>query len=536
MKKYIKLVLLSAGTLFVSCDNDLLEPYTPGQNTEEIALQTSTDLGNLMNSAYANLSSRSEAVDVSVFTDEVSIGFGNGGQGVGDDYIFLMNPGSNLPQSIWANSYASLARINRVIKYADIIVPSNAADAQVIARIKAQALTMRAYCHLRLLAYFTTDMRDNNALAAIIADRVFTPAESQNLRATNGAFYSFIHSDLDAAISLYTANPTAFSNVTANEVFAKGLKARAYAYKGDYTNALTYANQVIASGLVLANPTQYRQVFFSDNQPINAEVIFKLRRTPVQNAQASNLHNGWVSLQPNIGGSPFYEMSRSLHNILNPTNLPASATPPVNPNDPPTSVSGLPDVRANVNIAPSSVIDANYLTSTDIRNTDRIVINKHGGTATGTTTWATTAANTNNNDFKIMRLSEMYLIRAEAYADAANLNLAAVAANIKSIRDARFGAPQTAPVYTSATQAWAGILNERRIEFSYEGYRFIDLKRLGTLAGQGIDRHPADYNSSSAIYPGANPSNLPLNSFKWALPIPQVEINVNKAIQQNPGY
>lgn len=524
MKKYIKLVLLSAGTLFVSCDNDLLEPYTPGQNTEEVALQTSTDLGNLMNSAYANLSSRSEAVDVSVFTDEVSIGFGNGGQGVADDYIFLMNPGSNLPQSIWANSYVALARINRVIKYADIIVPSSAADAQVIARIKAQALTMRAYCHLRLLAYFTTDMKDDNALAAVISDRVFELTESQNLRATNGAFYAFIHSDLNAAIALFTANPSAFSNVTANEVFAKGLKARAYAYKGDYTNALTFANDVISSGLVLANPTQYRQVFFSDNQPINAEVIFKLRRTLVQNAQASNLHNGWVSLQPNLAGSPFYEMSRSLHNVLNPANLPGA------------SVATIADVRANVNIAPSSVIDPNYLTSTDIRNTDRIVINKHGGTATGSTTWAVTANNSNNNDFKIMRLSEMYLIRAEAYADAANLNLASAAANIKAIRDARFGTPQAAPVYTTAAQAWAGILNERRIEFSYEGYRFIDLKRLGTLAGQGIDRHPADYNSSSANYPGANPANLPLNSFKFALPIPQVETNVNKAIQQNPGY
>ena len=36
--------------------------------------------------------------------------------------------------------------------------------------------------------------------------------------------------------------------------------------------------------------------------------------------------------------------------------------------------------------------------------------------------------------------------------------------------------------------------------------------------------------------PGGNPSNLPLNSYKWALPVPQDEINANGAIQQNPGY
>lgn len=523
MKNYIKLFLLSAGMLFVSCDNDLVEPYTPGQLTEDVALRTSSDLRQLMNSSYAQIASRNEAVDVSVFTDEVSIGFGNGGQGLSNDYIFLMNPGSALPSNIWVENYFALSRLNRVIKYADIIVPSSTTDAQAIANIKAQALTMRAYSHLKLLSYFTTNMKDDNALAAILADKVFLPAENQNTRSTNAVFYSKIHSDLDAAISLFIANPSPFSNVFANQWFAKGLKARAYAYKGDYTNALTFANDVIAnSGLVLANPAQYRQLFFSDNQPANVEVLFKLRRTPVQNAQASNLHNGWVSLVPNLGGSPFYEMSRSLHNVLNPSNL--------------ANVTTLGDVRANVNIAPSSVIDPAYLTSTNIRDSDKIIINKHGGVATGTTTWAATAGNSNNNDFKLMRLSEMYLIRAEAYADPANLSLPSVASNIKSILDARFGSAQVAPSYGTPAQAWAGILNQRRIELSYEGHRFIDLKRLGTLAGQGIDRHPVDYNVPTANYPAANPVNLPLSSFKWALPIPQVEINVNSAVQQNPGY
>ncbi|UOU99024.1 RagB/SusD family nutrient uptake outer membrane protein [Chryseobacterium daecheongense] len=59
---------------------------------------------------------------------------------------------------------------------------------------------------------------------------------------------------------------------------------------------------------------------------------------------------------------------------------------------------------------------------------------------------------------------------------------------------------------------------------------------MGTLANAGIDRHPVDYSSSTSNFPGGDPANFPLNSHKWALPIPADETNVNTAIQQNPGY
>ncbi|WP_164471996.1 RagB/SusD family nutrient uptake outer membrane protein [Amniculibacterium aquaticum] len=498
-----------------------MTPFTPGALTEDVAIQTSSELQQLLNSTYANLNSRSEAEFVSVFTDEVGIGFANGGQGLDDDFVFYMTPSAGAPGALWNGAYFTLARANRVITIADKITPVDAADASKIANIKAQALVVRAFCHLRILSYFTPDMKDNNALAGVLADHVFKPEEKTNPRATNGAFYSLIHSDLDNAIALYNANPMAQSQVAANLFFAMGLKARAYAYKGDYANAETWADNVITSGvLTLATPTQYKQMFFSDTN--SSEVMFKLKRTPNQNSQGFNLHNAWCSIRPNLTGSPFYEVGRSLHNVLNPTNLPAN------------TLGTLSDVRANVIIAPSSVVDVNYATSSDYRNTDKLIINKHGGVATGSATWATAATNANNNDIKVMRLSEMYLIKAEARAAAGDLAGAATA--VQAIRTARNTVAPAMPVYGNATAAWAGILNERRIEFAFEGYRFLDLKRLGNLAGLGIDRDAADYTSSSANYPGANPSNLPMSSHKWALPIPQDEVNVNSAIQQNIGY
>ena len=236
------------------------------------------------------------------------------------------------------------------------------------------------------------------------------------------------------------------------------------------------------------------------------------------------MHNGWCSVRPSANGSPFYEVSRALHNILNPTNVLGGA---LNAN---TTL----DIRAKAILAPSSTVDANYATSANYINTDRLIIQKYGGVATGTTTSATTASGAFNNDLKIARLSEMYLIKAEARV-AAN-DLAGAATQIDIIRDKRFSTNQTAPVYATAAAAWQGILTERRVEFAFEGYRFIDLKRLGALAGVALDRDAADYSAPSSNYPAANPANLPITSFKWALPIPQEEFNANPGVQQNPGY
>ncbi|MFN4075927.1 MAG: RagB/SusD family nutrient uptake outer membrane protein [Cloacibacterium sp.] len=522
MKKLINSVVLASTILFVSCGNDVLEPYTPGSLTEEVALTTSDDVNRLLNFSYNQLTNRTEAVFASVFTDEVGIGYANGGQGLNSEWVFFMNTAQPAPVTLWNMNYFALARLNRVIKYADEIKPLNANDAVRLKNMKAEALVLRAYCHLRILSYFSPNPKDNNALAGILANKIFLPQEKQNPRAKNAEFYALIHQDLDAAIATFTANNTVFNPVYANINFARGLKARAYMFKGDYTNAEKWADEVITkSGLTLANPAQYRQMFFSDNQPANVEVIFKFKRTNNQNSQGSNLHNGWCSVAPTYAGSPFYEIGRSLHNLFNPTNITAA-----------NISTQIRDVRASVLIAPTSLIDPNYATSSDYRKTDVLVINKHGGTVSGASTAASTATNAFNNDLKVMRLSEMYLIKAEARAEASDFP--GVVTALKFITDARGAAAPTLP--TSKAEAFAQILTERRKELAFEGFRYLDLKRLGAIAGVSVDRDPADYSSSSANFPGANPSNLPINSYKWTLPIPQDELNVNPNIQQNPGY
>ena len=509
MKNIFKLLILLC-VLLVSCEKDLIQPFTPGSLSEN-AISTSADLQRLMNSTYANLTNREDVIFSSVYTDEVGIGIANGGQGIAGNFIFFMNTTAFSPNTIWSTTYYTLSRANRVITFANKIVPVDVADSELISRLKAEALVIRALCNIKLVSYFSADPKNNSDLAGVLVDKIVVSTDPSLPRSQNGQFYSLIHSDLDSALSIYNSltlsSPYTGASVALypNKNLAKALKARAYTLKGDYTNAEIWANDVIAtSGISLATNLNYNSIFHTDSEPVNTEVIYRLKRTIQQSTQASNIGNGYASVNTTATGSAFYEVGRSLFNILN-------ATPT--------------DVRLSTIIHPTSVIDPGYATSADFLNTDKLILGKHRGTV---------ASGNLNSDFKICRISEMYFIRAEARVTAGDFPGAALA--IKTILDKRFPVAQTLPVYATATDAWKDILKQRRLEFAFEGYRFIDLKRLRVLAGVTVDRDPADYSSSSNNYPAGNPTNFPIASYKWTLPIPQDELNANSGIQQNPGY
>ncbi|MFN3753498.1 RagB/SusD family nutrient uptake outer membrane protein [Flavobacterium sp.] len=597
MKKYLSFFILGAGLLVTSCDDSLLDPFTPGALTEEVAVQSSADLAKLMNAAYILLTPTSEIEFNSIFTDEASIGYANGGQGLDDNYAFLLNAASDSPNGIWATHYFCLSRVNRVIKFADNFEPVDAADQMVVNRLLAEAYTLRAYCHMQLISYFSTNPKDRNALGPILSNDVL-PTSFLGVRATNGVVYDLIDADLATAESLYAGVTSTPNSIFANKNFTVALKARVNLMRGDNANAITFADQVInTSGLSLASFANYASVFHTDSNPANVEVIFKLKKQTGQTRTGAI----WASVNTTLNGSPFFEMGRSLFNILNTTNLtsatdyqitaiagtsvtipghtlqvgdmfvatesrPINATSangtttspansllggkvyyvrtvvgdvitltvdptvatPVAANFTGANGTGLAvpvkanygDIRYSTNIHPTSIIDYNYVTSSDFRNTDKLAFRKYPGTTTN---------GLMVNDIKICRLSEMYLIKAEALV--ATGDLAGAAAAVKAVRDARTNRVQPLPVYANATEGYKDVLKERRLEFIAEGYRFIDLKRLGAVANEGILRDPQDCAVNGAC-------SLPVSDYRFALPIPTVESNANGAIlaTQNPGY
>ena len=603
MKKILSILSLGCILFTTSCDDNLLDPFAPGALTEDVAIQKPDDLIAIMNTAYSELTPTSEIEFSSVFTDEVGVGYNNGGQGKSDYLAFLLNSASGAPNDIWVTNYSVLAYVNRVIKFSSNLTAVDATEQETINSAVAQAKALRAYCHIQLVSYFSTDPKDRNALGVMLSNDVY-PSNAIKARETNGVIYDFIDQDLNDAEALFDALSTPPSNLYANKNFVIAMKARVNALRGDYTNALTYANQVITtSGLSLATYGNYKNVFHSDDNSPNSEVIFKLKKL-VNQTRTGAL---WASVNVSVAGSPFYEVGRSLFNQINTTGFdtattlgitsisganitipgntlivgdmfvfnnsyPATAylnntgltTTPSNSivagkvyyvksvgpapgvftltpdptiaspvtasfaaansnnftTNPITANTNYGDIRYTVNVHPTSIINPNYQTAVDFLNTDKITVRKYPGTS----------VNGNFvNDIKICRLSEMYFIKAEALTSQGDL--AGAAAVIKQIRDVRTNRPQTLPSYANASDCWKDILKERRIEFAFEGYRFIDLKRLGTLANESISRDARDCDFNSAC-------TLPTTDYRFALPMPQIETKVNSLVraQQNPGY
>ena len=112
---------------------------------------------------------------------------------------------------------------------------------------------------------------------------------------------------------------------------------------------------------------------------------------------------------------------------------------------------------------------------------------------------------------KLMRVAEMYLVRAEANFRAGTALGATPLADINRLRTRAGLAPLT--VVTLPT-----ILRERKLELAFEGFRLGDVKRnRETISGP--DGKPLAWNSPRLVFP-----------------IPLREINVNPNLVQNEGY
>ena len=117
---------------------------------------------------------------------------------------------------------------------------------------------------------------------------------------------------------------------------------------------------------------------------------------------------------------------------------------------------------------------------------------------------------TSDDNVVVLRLAEMYLIRAEA-----NARLGAADQTVRDDLDILRNRAGLADLATTVTGAalMNAILQERRVELAFEGHRFFDLKRFGVAQ-----------------------TVLSLAPDRLLFPIPQGEIDVNINLSQNPGY
>jgi len=117
------------------------------------------------------------------------------------------------------------------------------------------------------------------------------------------------------------------------------------------------------------------------------------------------------------------------------------------------------------------------------------------------------------NDVPIMRISDIYLIRAEAKLR--KNDVAGALADVNYIRGKRSASGKTLPLLTTITLE--DLLKERGFELYWEGLRRQDLVRFGKFTSAWQEKPATD--ATKSLYP-----------------LPTSAVDVNENLKQNPGY
>jgi hypothetical protein len=356
-----------------------------------------------------------------------------------------VNPENSTITSVWNGIYVSVNRANNVIEKVPLV-----ADPLLSAALKNQYIG-EAY-FLRALNYF--DLVRIWGGVPLITAATHSAAENRGIkRSTVEETYAQILSDLDAAEPLLTETTDRF-RATRKTVWA--LKARFYLYQKNWLKAEEYASKVIADQASYSLLKPFNTFFFPATQKGTAESVFEF----FYSTNELNVHRGQWQPQEN-GGTRQWAPSESLVALLN------------NP-----------------------ITGGGRSTLLGKDNQNRWYGNLYYRSPATDPTY-------------VIRIAELYLIRAEARAQLGNV--ADAAADLDAVRSR---ANLTATTASNASDLLLAIENERRLEFAFEAHRWFDLVRTGR-AGTVLNITDAS---------------------KLVLPIPVSQLLIDNALIQNPGY
>ncbi|NML37287.1 RagB/SusD family nutrient uptake outer membrane protein [Chitinophaga sp. G-6-1-13] len=406
----------------------------------------------------------------SVMADECRIGLKNAGvNGSAQNLFRWAFSGGDAEISIpWTNAYQVINRANRILEGIDRVPVNNATEEQQKQQLRGELLAIRAFEHFELYrnySYAGVYQPDAPAVPYV------TSADINNkpTRPAAADFFRQLQSDLEAALII--SGDRISDDVTRMHTQAiYALQARVALYTGNWTAAAENATRAIGK-LTLASREEFPAIWTDKS---NTEVIFKLKRTNL-----STLRPGDIWKNPSIG-IVYFAPSQKLLKAYDKDN----------------------DIRY------SSYFDQDPALAADGQLAD--VVRKYAGEEGAE----------NRNDVKVFRVSEMYLIRAEANMHLGKLPEAA--ADLNSIGHARIQGYE-APVLNNAQQLLKAILLERFRELPFEGHRYYDLKRLGLP----VQRDEAD------LQQGDTQTDLLPSALYYYLPIPQSEILSNPNIKPN---
>jgi hypothetical protein len=354
------------------------------------------------------------------------------------------------------------------------------------------------------------------------ADKVgtFTPNEKSRTE-----LYAYINQELTAITDgnaangeLAAAKSIEYGRVDKAAAWAlmARIKLNAKTYTGvenvqDYTDAVNYSKMVIDAGYDLHN--NYKELFMADNNKCTDEFIFAINcdglRTQAYgnttffvHCAAGDDHNEF-----GVGGGWYgYRATKGLANKF-------------------SDLSGNTDKRALFNTSAFGTSNAQIEIS-DVGNfSNGLHVNKYKNIRSdGAPVSDATERNFSDVDFPVFRLSEMYLIYAEATVRGGNGDANLALSYINKIRRRAYGNDNGNISTGQMTKEF--ILDERARELYWEGHRRTDLVRYDLLT------------TSTYVWPwkGGVSSGTGVDSKYNLFPIPAANRTANPNLTQNLGY
>ena len=130
------------------------------------------------------------------------------------------------------------------------------------------------------------------------------------------------------------------------------------------------------------------------------------------------------------------------------------------------------------------------------------------------------------NNLYMLRLADILLMEAEAYAYQGNLSKSAELVNM--VRERAKLKDLTADKTANKDAMIEAVLHERRLELAFEGQRWFDLVRNGK-----VEEYMNTVNSRDT---GRLQQVRAFDANTYLLPIPQTALDENNNLVQNPGY
>jgi starch-binding outer membrane protein, SusD/RagB family len=448
MKNYrLILSILCTGFLMVSCEDELnLEPEQ--SISTEVAVSTGENIENILIGTYAEAGDNvSYGGDIQILSD--LYGFTNEASWVGtfaqprEVFNKRIFTDNVFVRDIWLNGYQIINQANLVVDYVGLV------DEDRQETVEGEAKFLRALTYFDLVRLFGQQYeagQQNTQLGVPLSLEGITDysGDLEVPRNTVEEVYAQVLADLNDAYELLPPS----NGIFADKYAAQALLARVHLQMGNYEEARDAAHDVIEnSGHSLTST--YEAAF--NNDVDSPEDVFAFQVTSQDGENDLIIHYADQA----AGGR-----------------------------------------GGDITINPAFI---DRFDENDVRGEYFYASAQSGATLTGKYT-------NQFGNIPIIRLAEMYLIRAEANErlgteigqsplDDINLLRSRVNASLLSSVDLE------------------DILGERELELAFEGFLIHDLKRTQRNVGD------LEYDDNALVFP-----------------IPQREIDANSLLEQNPGY